>query len=71
MSNVWFDIETNMEFAKTNPERRAFWNHMQKVIRALRDLELVDSGDLPPNSEITALLDVLYDFHSQDILEGA
>lgn len=43
------------------PLRRALGRHMQKVSRAMHDIEWVDSCDNSPGDEVAAIEDVLGD----------
>lgn len=44
-------IEYEMRFERDTPLRRAFWEHMQLVIKALHDIEWVDSCDYGPGDD--------------------
>jgi len=39
-----------------NPERKAFVKHLKKVVKALHDIEWVDSYDYGENGEIEAIM---------------
>lgn len=45
MNYLYSRIECDLEFRSDTPLRRAFKAHMQRVIKALHDIEWVDSGD--------------------------
>ena len=48
-------IAMEMSFRTDTVERRAFYSHMQKVIKALHDSEWVDSGDYGAGGENAAI----------------
>jgi hypothetical protein len=68
MNYLYSKIEYNLTFDRNTPERKAFWKHMQKVIKALKDIEWVDSGDCGPGDETDAIRACL---HPQATLEAA
>jgi hypothetical protein len=43
------------QFRQDTPERKAFAQHLEKVAKALHDIEWVDSGDYGPGDENEAL----------------
>lgn len=49
------------DFSKqaNTPERKAFLAHIEKVIKAMHDIEWVDSGDYGPGDENDAIRAVL------------
>ena len=49
-SKIDYDLESS-PFERNTPQREAFWHHMQKVIKALHDIEWVDSCDMSPGDE--------------------
>lgn len=52
-------IESDMTFYVNTPERNAFYEHMQKIIKALHDIEWVDSGDMSPGDENKAIMECI------------
>ena len=42
-----------------NPERKAFVKHLKKVVKALHDIEWVDSFDYGINAEIAAIMECI------------
>lgn len=55
-------LYSKLEYASfdlSTPERRAFRAHLQKVAKALHDIEWVDSGDFGPGDENQAIRDCL------------
>lgn len=46
---------SSASFEKDTPLRRAFFNHLQLVAKALYDIEWVDSGNCPRGSEDDAI----------------
>ncbi|WP_145270271.1 hypothetical protein [Tautonia plasticadhaerens] len=53
-SKLEYDLESS-PFERNTPQREAFWQHMQKVIKALHDIEWVDSCDMSPGDENEAV----------------
>ena len=51
-----------------NPERKAFVEHLKKVVKALHDIEWVDSYDYGENAEIESIMDCI---SKQDVLQIA
>lgn len=49
------------EFSRraNTPERKEFANHISKVIKAMRDIEWVDSGDYAPGDENAAIMECI------------
>lgn len=45
MNYLYSKLENDAEFRHTTPERKAFAKHLEKVAKALHDIEWVDSGD--------------------------
>ena len=48
-------MEYEADFEQDTPEREAFAVHLKKVIKALHDIEWVDSGDYGPGDENAAI----------------
>ncbi len=48
-------IEKDLQFREDTPLRRAFAAHMQLVIKALHDIEWVDSCDYGPGDDEAAI----------------
>ena len=44
---------------ESSPERRAFSEHLKRVVEALHDIEWVDSGDYGPGRELAAIRECL------------
>jgi hypothetical protein len=42
-----------------NPERKAFVKHLKKVVKALHDIEWVDSCDYGVNAELPAIMECI------------
>lgn len=61
---LWSKIDMALEdpnaIVLSSPERIAFKEHMKKVIIALYNVEMIDSGDNSPGSDVDSLLDVLF-----------
>jgi len=55
MNYLYSRIESEDFFSTNTPERKAFYMHMRKVIKALHDIEWVDSGDCSPGDENEAI----------------
>jgi len=55
MNYLYSRIENDAEFRTHTPQRRAFKAHLLKVIKALHDIEWVDSGDYGPGDENAAI----------------
>lgn len=68
---IWEYIDESMDFVKNSPERKAFWNHMRRVILALHLIDSVDAKELPKSAEAAAIIDCIYDFESQGIIENS
>lgn len=49
-------IEYELRFREDTPLRRAFMEHMQRVMKALHEIEWVDSGDNSPGRDEDAIL---------------
>ncbi len=50
-----------------NPERKAFVKHLKKVVKALHDIEWVDSCDYGVNAEIAAIMECVSEREVLDI----
>lgn len=55
MNYLYSKIEYEANFRQDTPERRAFAKHLDLVIKALHDIEWVDSGDYGPGDENAAI----------------
>ena len=55
MNYLYSRSECDANFKTNTPERKAFADHMRKVIKALHDIEWVDSGDYGPGDENEAI----------------
>jgi len=64
MNYLYSRIE-EAHFALDTPERKAFKTHLEKVAKACKAIEWVDSGDSSEGSEIKAILDCI---DRQDVL---
>lgn len=51
MNYIYAKLDSDAIFATDTPERLAFSRHLEKVVRALRDIELVDSADIGEGDE--------------------
>lgn len=51
MNYLYSKVQYEANFELGTPERRAFKAHLDKVIRALHDIEWVDSGDYGAGDE--------------------
>lgn len=61
MDYLYSRIEDCAVFALNTLERKAFSLHLAHVIKALHDIEWVDSGDSAPGSESAAIYECLVD----------
>lgn len=61
MDYLYSRIESDANFELNTPERRAFKAHLEKVVKALHDIEWVDSGDYGQGEETEAILACLSD----------
>ena len=62
MDYVYFRLE-NIKFALNSPERRAFRDLLDKVAKALHDIEWVDSGDYGIDEDLVSINQCLeYDY---------
>lgn len=61
MNYLYSKLEHDATFDTSTPERRAFRAHLQKVAKALHDIEWVDSGDRGPGDENAAIRACLSD----------
>lgn len=55
MNYVYSRLECDATFSENTPERRAFAKHLKLVIKALHDIEWVDSGDYGPGDDSEAI----------------
>lgn len=55
MDYLYSLLEYKAEFELSSPERVAFKEHLEKVAKALHDIEWVDSGDYGEGAEIEAI----------------
>lgn len=55
MNYLYSKLEYEANFLSNTPERRAFTSHLQKVAKALHDIEWVDSSDYGPGDENEAI----------------
>lgn len=58
----------SVSFNLNTPERKAFFNHLQKVAKALHDIEWVDSSDYGEGDENKAIMECI---SRQDVLLAA
>ncbi len=56
MDYLYSKVEMDGVFRQTTPERRAFAKHLKLVVKALHDIEWVDSCDYSPGDETAAIL---------------
>lgn len=59
MNYLYSTVEMNLDFELNTPERVAFYKHMQKIIKALHDIEWVDSGDYGEGDDLEAIMDCI------------
>ena len=59
MNYLYRRIEAEADFEENTPARRAFRLHLDKVTRALKEIEWVDSGDTMPGDENKAIFECL------------
>jgi hypothetical protein len=55
MNYIYSRLEYEATFTTDTPERRAFAKHLKLVVKALHDIEWVDSGDYGPGDETAAI----------------
>lgn len=55
MNYLYSKLEYEANFLANTPERRAFAAHLRKVVKALHDIEWVDSSDYVPGDENEAI----------------
>ena len=55
MNYIYSKLEYEANFRQDTPERRAFAKHLELVIKALHDIEWVDSADYGPGDENEAI----------------
>jgi hypothetical protein len=55
MNYIYSRLEYEANFRQDTPERRAFAKHLELVVKALHDIEWVDSGDYGPGDENAAI----------------
>lgn len=56
MNYLYSKIEMDANFDRDTPERKAFGMLLDKVIKALHDIEWVDSADYGPGDENEAII---------------
>lgn len=72
MNYLYSRLEYEANFRQDTPERRAFAKHLELVVKALHDIEWVDSGDYGPGDENAAIRACLGDAAMlQSVLEQA
>jgi hypothetical protein len=59
MDYLYSKIEWFADFEENTPERKAFAEHLKLIVKALHDIEWVDSGDYSPGDENEAIMAVL------------
>jgi hypothetical protein len=62
MGFLYLRIAAGLQFARNTPERRAFAEHLEKIAKALHDIEWVDSGDWVKGRENAAIQACLGDW---------
>ena len=55
MNYLYSKLEYDATFRTDTPERKAFAKHLQRVAKALHDIEWVDSSDYGPGDENDAI----------------
>jgi hypothetical protein len=55
MNHLYSKLKYEANFRLDTPERRAFAKHLELVIKALHDIEWVDSADYGPGDENKAI----------------
>jgi hypothetical protein len=55
MNYIYSRLEYGATFTADTPERQAFAKHLKLVVKALHDIEWVDSGDYGPGDETAAI----------------
>ncbi len=68
MNYLYSRVECDATFRQDTPERRAFAKHLQLIVKALKNIEWVDSGDSSPGRENDAIRACL---HEGAVLEAA
>lgn len=61
MNYLYGKIEEDANFHLYSPERKAFREHLDKVIKALHDIEWVDSCDYSKGSENLSIMACITD----------
>lgn len=61
MNYLYSRLECDANFSENTPERVAFAKHLAKVVKALHDIEWVDSSDYGPGDENEAIRDCIGD----------
>ncbi len=56
MNYLYSRIQSDLSFSENTPQRKAFMAHMQLVIKALHDIEWVDSSDYGEGDENEAIM---------------
>ena len=59
MDYLYSKIEWFADFEENTPKRKAFAEHLKLIVKALHDIEWVDSGDYAPGDENEAIMAVL------------
>lgn len=68
MDYLYSKLEYGANFITNTPERRAFAKHLKLVVKALHDIEWVDSSDYGPGDDNEAIRACL---NSGAVLEAA
>jgi hypothetical protein len=55
MNYIYSRLQSEAHFRQDTPERRAFAKHLELVVKALHDIEWVDSSDYGPGDENAAI----------------
>ena len=55
MNYIYLKLESDARFDTHTPERKAFKKHLEKVVKALHDIEWVDSADYGEGDENAAI----------------
>lgn len=55
LNYLYSRLENDATFDLSTPERRAFKKHLEKIVKALHDIEWVDSCDYGPGDENAAI----------------
>ena len=68
MNYLYSKLEYDATFTRNTVERKAFAKHLELVVKALHDIEWVDSSDYGPGDEVAAIRACL---HPAVLLETA